>query len=199
VLGLFKKKQSPEEALASLRDLGFSVNSETALSSVVEEVSGAKGSRISLFEIALAAMGDEQYHLESDEMLPWLSDDVWHFDYEAIEDKGSYVSIVKNCARLARGDLQVSELRDHIDTEGEFARVSFRLDGKKFVYNLRLNNDWADPLLFSLLNSNLKGRGCDKRFFQHDLGQDCLIVCKSQTEVDKINGAAGLRFAESKG
>jgi len=52
------------------------------------------------FEMLFAVMGDEQLDPKMFEVLEPLSDDVWHFDTEAIEDHGAYVRFVENCRRL---------------------------------------------------------------------------------------------------
>ncbi len=195
-----KNKQSPEDILNLLRDVGFSLSSEEDRLAIIEELQSNNENGISEVEIALCLMGDEQYDLVEHKPLPWLSDDVWHFDYEAIEGNGSYISIVNACARLARGNLSVSQLNDQIDHESKVANVSFVINRKSFVHNLRYDYDWADPLIFAVLNSELKVNGSDKRFFQHDLfGQDCLLICKTSSEVEKINRATGLHFVELKG
>jgi hypothetical protein len=196
MFNFFKKKLPPNDVFKVLHELGFSFTAESARKTLIEELEKVEDSK---FEIALCMMGDEQYEEDGGEVLPWVSDDVWHFDYEAIDGNGSYISIVKSCSRLAQGDLPVTQLRDQIVSEGQVANVTFVLEGKTFVHNLRFNNDWADPLLFALLNSALTGAGSNKRFFEHDLGQDCLLICKSPSDVEKINKVTGLHFLESKG
>jgi hypothetical protein len=46
------------------------------------------------FELLLVALGGEKFDPSTFESQGFHSNDVWHFDSEAIEDHGSYVRIV---------------------------------------------------------------------------------------------------------
>ncbi|MBK7933644.1 MAG: hypothetical protein IPK01_09120 [Acidobacteria bacterium] len=61
---------------------------------------------------------------------PWtpLTDRVWHFDMEAIEDHGAYVDIMKNLERITRGELKFSNLKDYVDVENKRHGSHFRFE-----------------------------------------------------------------------
>ena len=65
---------------------------------------------------------------------PWteLTDRVWDFDTESIEDNGDYVEIMKNLGRITRGELKFESLKDFVDVENKKAWVSFILHGKSY-------------------------------------------------------------------
>jgi hypothetical protein len=197
MFSFFKKKsKTPEELIRELENSGFQFNSESAKQAALLELDDYSGNGVDAFEATLCAMGDEQYDLEEDKLLPWLSDDVWHFDFEAIEDHGAYVSIVKNCIRVSRGALSLSSLKDYVDVEKGVAKISFVSNGKSRSLDLEVDNDWADPMLFVRLNEILDEAGSNRWFFKHDLGQDCLITCKVRSDIESINSATGLNFLE---
>jgi hypothetical protein len=104
-----------------------------------------------------------------------ISDDIWHFDAECIEDDGAYVDVVSRFVTLAKGVLPLTDIRDHVDVEAGEAWVEFSLDGKQQHWNLEVNNDWVDPNLYSRLQQLATERGAGKRFFIAGLGQDSLF------------------------
>ncbi len=191
-----KKAKTPETLINELGTVGLGFNSEKAMQTFTEEVADFEADGLSQFEFALCIMGDEQYDSDNDKVLPWLSNDVWHFDFEAVEDHGSYIDIVKNCIRLSKSAIKISKLKDYVDIEQGVAKVTFHSLSKEYVFDLEVDNDWADPNLFSKLNDLLNEAGSHKKFCKHDFGQDCLIVCKSRDEIKSINSATGLQFSE---
>ena len=58
------------------------------------------------------------------------SDDVWHFDTEAINDHGDYKEIVDNLCRLSRGALAFEAVNDFVDVAKGIAWVDLTRDGK---------------------------------------------------------------------
>jgi hypothetical protein len=191
-----KKTKAPEDLIFELAGMGFNLNSPEAKTRLLAELRDADTEDSSTLASVLALMADEQYDPDSDTILPWLSDDAWHFDFEAIEDHGAYKLIVENCVRISRGKFSVSNLVDFVDIENEVANVSFKYLGEARKIELEVDNDWADPMLFVKLNSLLDETDHDRRFCKHDLGQDCLLAFKSPEEIRKINSSKALRFWE---
>ena len=146
------------------------------------------------FELLLAVMGDEQFDPKTFEVLNPLSDDVWHFDTEAIEDHGAYVRIVENCSRLTGGDLKFEGVRDYVDVEKEIAWVEVSTNGRSDRIDLKIDNDWVDPKIFAKLQDWLDQAGSGRRFAVQGLGQDVLLICKQPEQIRMINRASGLRF-----
>lgn len=201
MFGWFKKQpgQSVGDIVGKFEKAGIRFTSadarDTALRGVVDyEEMGANTA-----ESILCAIGDEQMDEDTFEQLPWLSNDAWHFDYEAIEDHGAYKSIVENCVRISGAALEITDLSDFVDIEDGQAWVEFTHRGNPMKLNLTVDDDWADPKLFVMLNGILKSDGSDRRFAQHDLGQDCLIVCRTASEISELNKLAGLKFRQLEG
>jgi len=124
-----------------------------------------------------------------------LSDQLWHFDAECIEDRGAYVAIAARFATLAGGALPLQEISDEVDIEAGRARLSFRLDGARHEWDAEVNEDWADPSILSRFARLLRQRSAaaGKRFTYLDLGgQDCLIGCATPTQLDALRRASHL-------
>lgn len=124
-----------------------------------------------------------------------FSDDVWHFDTEAIEDRGAYVEIARNLARLANGALENASFFDFVDIEGEVAWFEIEFNGARERITLKVDDDWVDPRFFHWFNEQLEKTGSNRRVAAHGLGQDCLIICKAPSEIAKLNRALGLKFS----
>jgi hypothetical protein len=128
---------------------------------------------------------------------PWtpLTNRVWNFDVEAIEDHGAYVEIMKNLERISRGEIRFENLKDFVDIESEKAWVSFTVRGKSYRWDLKVEDDWADPGLFTKLvklTEELNTRGRYTYFFTG--GQDALIGYETPEGRDAIVKATGLKI-----
>jgi len=123
-----------------------------------------------------------------------ISDDIWHFDAECIEDHGAYVDVLNRFVLLAKGALPLADVRDHVDVEAGEAWVEFTLHGKKEHWDLEVNNDWVDPELYSRLQQLVTKRGDGKRFFIAGLGQDSLISFGDDQMRQTLSRLSGLEF-----
>jgi hypothetical protein len=194
LFGLGKKK-TVEAMLAELATVGIELRPGITVDELADSHTRAdieKGG----FEILLAVMGNEQFDPKTFEVLNPLSDDVWHFDTEAIEDHGAYVQIVENCRRLTGGDLKFEGVRDYVDVEQEIAWVELSSNGRSERVDLKIDNDWVDPKIFAKLQDWLEETGSGRRFAVQGLGQDILLICKQPEQIRMINRATGLRFKD---
>jgi hypothetical protein len=192
---VFWKKKTVEMMLAELATAGISLRAGVGVAQVLAEHPRTAIEKSGL-ELLAAVIGDEQFDPKTFAVLEPLSDDVWHFDAEAIEDHGSYNRIVENCCRLARGDLKFETIRDYVDVENEVAWVEVTNDGRTRRIDLKVNNDWVDGTIFDKLQEWLGETGSGRRFAYHSLGQDLLLICKYPEQIRAINGATGLRFRD---
>ncbi|MBM7364750.1 hypothetical protein [Priestia taiwanensis] len=135
--------------------------------------------------LALVAMGGE-VEVEEDDFVD-VSDDVWHFDTECIEDNGDYVQIVERVKALSKGLLEIENIRDAVDIEEEEATLTFTLAGKEYHWDLEVDNDWVDGTIFDRFNELLAQQKTEKRIAILELGQDCLIGMYSPEQLKQIN------------
>jgi hypothetical protein len=200
LFGFLKKKavgtKSVETMLGEAAAVGIALRPGTAPERLWAEFSRQQ-IESGGFEMLLVVMGSEQYDRAARVTLDPPSDDVWHFDSEAIEDHGSYKRIAENCCRLTGGDLRFERVTDYVDIENEIAFVEITADGRTDHVDFRINNDWVDPKVFELLQDRLVATGSSRRFAMQGLGQDMLLICKAPEEIKAINRVTGLRFTST--
>jgi hypothetical protein len=127
---------------------------------------------------------------------PWtpLTDRVWNFDTEAIEDNGDYVDIMKNLERVSRGEIRFENLKDRVDLEEGVAWVSFTVRGRSYKWDLKVDDDWVDATLFTkvaALTSTLRTKG---RYTYFDTGgQDVVIGYETPEGRQRLIAATGLK------
>lgn len=149
-------------------------------------------------ELILCEYGDQEWLNEDFTDSEPHSDDVWHFDTEAIEDHGAYVLIANNLARLSGEVMNGASFIDFVEIDDGIAWCEIEIGGRRDRIDLVVDNDWVDPRFFAWFDSQLKLQGSDRVIGVHGLGQDCLIVCKTPAEIAKINKALGLQFSTKK-
>jgi len=132
----------------------------------------------------------------TEEREPWRnhSINVWHFDTECIEDEGSYVRIAERMAEMTQGALVIENVRDQVDLEEGSANLDFEHSGKHVQIDLKVNDDWVDPAVFSLFVRMLAISDPSKIFLYHDMqGQDCVIACVTRDQFMALK-TAGVNF-----
>jgi hypothetical protein len=141
------------------------------------------------FRLAVVALGVGEWQDER------LSEDVWHFDFEFIEDHGDYEIIARRMRDLAQGSLPITAITDYVDIEEETAWLQFELEGQTIRWEAEVDNDWADATIFSRFAELLAGRGSDRRYTYLDLkGQDCIIGCTTAGQLAALREKTGLDF-----
>ena len=181
---LFKKK--PPSLEQQLRDLGASgvrLLPEATSEALLTEWSRAQFDEAP-YMLAVIALGGD---------LPPLSENLWHFDTECVEDHGAYVTIAERLRDLAKGDLPLTEIEDYVDVEEGEARISFKLDGAQHQWTCEVEDDWVDATVLSRFAELLSKRETGKRFTYLDTGgQDCVIGCFTDDELKRLRKATGL-------
>jgi hypothetical protein len=192
----FLNKKSVEVMLAEVAAVGIALRPGVRAERLWAEFSRAQ-IESGGFESLLAVMGSEPYDPKTSAVLNPLSDDVWHFDTEAIEDHGSYTRVVENCCRLTRGDLKFERVNDHVDIENNVAYIEVSADGGTEHVDFKINDDWVDPKVFEFLQERLVATDSERRFAMQGLGQDMLLICKPPDQIEAINRATRLRFTST--
>lgn len=185
-----KRVISFEEQLETFRKLGFQLNAGTSISDI-DRWGGKNDFEGEPFKLLYITLG------QTIEREPWtpLTDRVWDFDTEAIEDHGAYVEIMKNFERITRGEIKFVNLKDYVDVENKKAWVSFSIGGRSYKWNLKVDDDWADPELSSKvveLTRTLKTKG--KFTYFNTGGQDAVIGFETPESRDSIIKATGLKI-----
>lgn len=182
---------SLEEQLATLRKLGIELRPGIGVERLTRSDDLKEHSGEPPYERLLILMGGTT----EEEPFEPLSEDIWHFDTECIEDHGAYVAIAERVRGLADGDLPLSEIDDYVDVEEGVAWLSFRLNGKQHKWDLKVDDDWVDPEIFVKFDQLLAEQGSKKRLTYYDLGgQDCLIGCGTEENLRALRRETGLNF-----
>ncbi len=132
----------------------------------------------------------------------YLSNNVWHFDVECIEDHGAYVDIATRMKVLAEGNLPLENITDYVDVAEEQARLSFVWDGQPITWEAQVRDDWVDSTIFSRLVTLHASKKPLKNFIYAGLGQDCLIGYATEEQRQQLNlllKGTGVSFVEADG
>jgi len=128
-----------------------------------------------------------------------LSDTIWHFDWEAIENPGDYVRIALRMRDLAGGSLPLEDVEDYVDIgseEEDTAWLSFTLDGRAYHLDAEVKDDWADGKILEALDRLLHERDPQKGFICLTwMSQTCLLGCATAPQLQALREATELPFA----
>ena len=191
-----RKKSAPNKptvavssGLKQLAEIGVHIRQKIPVEEVLRSLGAGMESDVDCVSL-LCVLGSEIKRADFER----VSDDIWHFDAECIEDHGAYVSILDRFVILSKGVLPITNVRDFVDVQEGQAWVEFSLDGKKEHWDLEVSDDWVDPNLYSRLQALAVARGAGKRFFIAGLGQDSLISFGDDVMRKQLSTFSGLEF-----
>ena len=176
-------------ALDQLAHVGIGVRADVAQEDLLDSLGGSMESPVDWVQL-LCVLGSEVERGDFQR----ISDDIFHFDAECIEDTGDYVTLIGRFAILAKGALPLVDVHDHVDIEEGKAWVEFALEGKSLHWDLKVSDDWVDPELYSRLQQLVAPRAGGKRFFIGGLGQDSLLSFGDEQMKHALSGLSGLKF-----
>ena len=179
-----------ETQLGTFRQLGLVTNSGVELSDI-DRWGGSEAYEQEPYSLLYSTLG------QTIEREPWtpISDKCWTFDTEAIEDHGSYVSIMQNLERLAHGEIRFEEPDDHVNLDVNTAWVSFTINGDSYKWDMVVNDDWVDPQIFTkVVELTKKYRTRGKYTYYNTAGQDVVIGYETPESLNKIVAATGLNI-----
>lgn len=190
LLRLLGGKKKLETQLETFRQVGLVPNTGVELSDI-DCWGGSEAFEEEPYSLLYSTLG------QTIEREPWtpISDKCWHFDTEAIEGNGSYVSIMQNLERLAQGELKFERLEDHVDQDDNTAWLSFTINGESYKWDMVVDEDWVDPLIFTKvieLTSKYRTRG--KYTCYSTGGQDVVIGYETPESLEKIVATTGLNI-----
>lgn len=116
-----------------------------------------------------------------------LSDDVWMFDTECIVETGDYARIAEGYRDLAKGDLPIEDIEDHVDISAGEVWLSFSLDGERYKWEATVEDDWADFDIYYQLQQLIENRPTGRRFYSPNfIGQAWPIVCLTEKQAEHL-------------
>ena len=100
-----------------------------------------------------------------DNRFVYLSNDVWYFDMECIEDHGDYVRIIERIKEIIKDEIVLNNIKDYVDIEDKKVTITFTVNGNIHTYDLEMKDDWIDTGVFGIFSKLLMDYGNKKRFF----------------------------------
>src|SRR5262249_37205244 len=152
MFGFFKRRadrsRSFDQQLATLARCGIRLAPGAAPEDLMAEFSREE-LEADPFRLLLVCMGDRTEAGEVAGGSGYPSDNIWHFDTECIEDRGSYAAIARRLRELAQGELPLTDITDDVDLDGGTAHVAFLLAGQGYRWDAEVKDDWVDPSILS--------------------------------------------------
>src|SRR5688572_13760504 len=137
-----------KSALEPFKKIGFVLNPQINDTDLVSRWKELLKFNYTTSEAVYITLGD----FKSYDPEVFYSDNCWHFDVEAIEGRGSYKRIFDNIKRISKGDINFRNVKDYCnDNEDNKAWVSFTLNGDKYKWDLKVEDDYVDIKLFDKL------------------------------------------------
>ncbi|ROR30363.1 hypothetical protein EDD66_10214 [Mobilisporobacter senegalensis] len=188
---LRKRKETLEQQINVLDNMGIRLNAGITINEILQ-IFDRKEIESKPYILLLMAMGGEM-ECSKNQWLP-LSNDIWHFDTECIEDNGAYIEIVKRLSKMTKEFLKLDDINDFVDVENNIAWVSFEYNEQAYKWDLKVDNDWFDMTLIQKLNGLITQSEYDKKFTVAVLDQSCLIGFFNAETMEKLNNLCKLEF-----
>lgn len=187
---LFQKKATVQEQLEVFAKHGIHLNEDVQIEDLAaEHPDGLKTFEDDPYDLLYFELGNDTHKK------PWrpITNQLWTFDSEAIEGNGSYVTILKNIARITNGILNFENVHDLVDFDNEVVWVSFMINGEQHKLDLMLDDDWVDPLIFKWIVEYNNRIGASKALScWTDGGQSCVFLYVSQEELNALKKETNL-------
>jgi len=187
------KKVSIEEQLRVLSTMGI-VPYQKDFALWIRDEFDSDSIESAPYDLLLNIMGSE-YRLKSDnDKWSSLSDDILTFQTECIEGHDIYAYVFKHLAILSKGVFKLSDVSGEINHGNKSASVSFTLNGKSHVWQLRYDDCQVDVQLISRINSLLKSIGSEKLFYMTIPRQSMCIVFNTDEIIVELNRLVNTPF-----
>jgi len=123
-----------------------------------------------------------------------LSDDIYSFDTECVEDEDVYTTTLERLAALSKGVFSIANAHSAVDHDGQKASVSFTHKGTNHQWSLKYDDDWFDRDVINRINRLLKENGSTKCFCTCSPDQNLIVVFESEDALEKLNRLATVPF-----
>ena len=184
----FKGKKAPgpapmgkvplDQQISTLADLGIKAK-HADIEGRVDSEWGTETAESDPYNLLLFVLGSE------DEEGGTLSDDIYVFDTECVEEEDIYQRIFTRLSVLSKGAF--SQITGHTDHERERSSVSFDLGGKRYDWDLEYESDWFDVGSIGRLNRLLEKNGSAEFFFTASPDQNLFVIFTDQKTADALN------------
>ena len=125
------------------------------------------------------------------ERAPWgrpFSKVAWNFDYECIDDPGSYTAIVNQLARITGRANIVSNVADNVDLDAPAATITYTIGGARRSVEAAINDDWADAEAVHRIAEDITNAiGDGRKYWAADNGQAVILFFINDETAAKVN------------
>jgi len=122
---------------------------------------------------------------------PWgrfISDNVWNFDTECIEGRGSYATVLSNITRLTGQPNLLTNVSDNFDFDKSEAQVNYVLNGNQKSHLVKVDNNWIDPnFIESFLKEITEVLSDGREFWSVDNGQASILFFVNRSTAAELN------------
>lgn len=143
------------------------------------------------YTLVLFSMGGER---EVENVWEPLSEDVYSFDTECIEDEDSYKYVLEQLIAITKGELCISSIDSTVNHEDCTASLSFIHNKVNYKWNLKYNDDWFDCAVITKINTLLKGINSTKYFFVCVLDQSLIVLFTTKSIIEQLNRIVSIPF-----
>ena len=123
-----------------------------------------------------------------------LSDDIFSFDTECVENNDIYTTVFERLAAISKGGFELSDVSSRVNRRSHKASVSFSFNRTKYSWQLNYDEDWFDIEVIGRINALLKSAGSSKFFYISNPDQSVTIVFDTDETIRKLNSIAGAPF-----
>ena len=179
-----KKKTIPIlEQLNTLLSIGIRPKQDDFLDWVCDEW-GKETVESDPYNLMLFSLGGER---ENGDLWERLSDDIYSFDTECVEDSNIYEVVLERLVTLSKGSYDISDLHSEVDHDNKKVTVSFAYNDIHYQWSLKYNNDWFDCDIIGKTNSLLRNNGSSNFFYTSSPDQNLIVVYTSKDAIGKLN------------
>ena len=181
---------SLEEQLRVLSDFGIRPRHDD----FVQWVSSEWGKSIEAdpYSLLFALLGGQREI--QDGLWEPLSDDIYNFDTECVENNDIYATVFERLAVISKGGFELSDVSSRVNHRSHKASVSFSFNRTKYSWQLNYYDDWFDIRVIGRINALLKSTGSSKFFYVSNPDQSVTIVFDTDETIRKLNDIAGAPF-----
>jgi hypothetical protein len=123
-----------------------------------------------------------------------LSEDIYSFDTECVEDDDSYKDVLKRLVAITKGELSISNISSTVNHEDSTASLSFIFNGVNYKWNLEYDDDWFDCTVLTKINKLLRGINSTKYFYACQPDQTLTVLFTKKIIVDELNSIVRVPF-----
>ena len=191
---IFKKKTKTsvplEEQLRTLADLGIRPKHGDFIKWICDEW-GKEAVESDPYNLMLFSLGRER---ERNGSWEHLSDDIYCFDTECVENEDIYQTILERLAILSKGVFNIANVHSVVNHDEQKASVSFTYNGTDHQWNLKYDDDWFDSDVINRINHLLKENGSANYFCTCLPDQNLIVVFETQGTLEKLNRLTTVPF-----